>query len=138
MGNMIVTRFNHFARDVAIFIVLSSLIIAATLATISQMQKDMLASELVTQLSSSTKSQTLASPLCLTRVNRQKLDPHFLAPKAIDLGTLRKSEGLGLQNMRKRAEEIDGKLTIQTQSGRGTSIVVILPVFDKYGARAST
>jgi signal transduction histidine kinase len=58
--------------------------------------------------------------------------------KGIAAGTLRKNAGFGLQNMRKRAKEIDGKLTIQTQAGRGTRIVVILPVFDKYGARAST
>jgi signal transduction histidine kinase len=58
--------------------------------------------------------------------------------KGITAGTLRKSEGFGLQNMRKRAEQIDGKVKIQTQAGKGTSIVVTLPVFDKYGARAST
>ena len=86
MENMIANRFNNSAMDIALFLVLSSLIIAATLATIIQMQKDMLASELVTQLSGSYKSQTLASPLCLTRVNRQKRDPHFLGLKAIDLG----------------------------------------------------
>ena len=58
--------------------------------------------------------------------------------KGITPSTLRKSPGFGLQNMRKRAEEIDGTLTIQTQTGGGTSIVVTLPVFDKYGTRAST
>ena len=58
--------------------------------------------------------------------------------KGITAGTLRKTGGFGLQNMRKRAEKINGKLKIQTQAGRGTSIVVTLPIFDKYGARAST
>jgi signal transduction histidine kinase len=48
--------------------------------------------------------------------------------KGITPGTLRKTGGFGLQNMRKRAEEIDGKLTIQTQAGGGTRIVVTLPV----------
>ena len=90
MENMIVNRFNDSAMDIALFLVLFSLIIGATLATIIQMQRDMVACELVTQWSSSYKSQTLASPLCLTRVNRQKRrhnrsDPHFLGLKTIDL-----------------------------------------------------
>ena len=42
MENMTVNRFNNFATDIALFMVLSSLIIAVTLATIIQMQKDML------------------------------------------------------------------------------------------------
>jgi hypothetical protein len=89
MENMIVNRFNNSGVDIALFLVLSSLIIAATLATIIQMQKDMLASELVTQWSSSYKSQTLVSSLCLTGVNRQKRcnnksDPHFLGLKVVD------------------------------------------------------
>jgi signal transduction histidine kinase len=42
--------------------------------------------------------------------------------------SLEKSEGFGLRNMRKRAAQIDGKLDIQTESGRGTSIVLTVPI----------
>ena len=46
------------------------------------------------------------------------------------------SDGFGLHNMRRRAEQIHGKLKIQTHAGGGTSIVVTLPVLNKYEARA--
>ncbi|MBV8414769.1 MAG: response regulator [Verrucomicrobia bacterium] len=48
--------------------------------------------------------------------------------KGFSAGALKTSEGLGLRNMRKRAEEIGGKLEIQTSEGRGTSITVRVPV----------
>ena len=41
---------------------------------------------------------------------------------------LEKSEGFGLGNMRTRASQIDGKLDIHTVSGRGTSIVLTVPI----------
>ena len=41
---------------------------------------------------------------------------------------LRKNEGFGLANMRERASEIDGRLEIQTAVGRGTTIVVTVPI----------
>ncbi|HZC34440.1 MAG TPA: GAF domain-containing sensor histidine kinase, partial [Chthoniobacterales bacterium] len=41
---------------------------------------------------------------------------------------LGKSDGFGLGNMRKRAAEIDGRFEIQTAIGRGTSIIVTVPV----------
>jgi PAS domain S-box-containing protein len=42
--------------------------------------------------------------------------------------SLKKSEGFGLRNMRTRAAQIDGKLDIQTATGRGTSIVLTVPI----------
>ena len=35
--------------------------------------------------------------------------------------------GNGLYNMRKRAEELEGKLEIQSQSGEGTSVLLLWP-----------
>jgi hypothetical protein len=66
--NMTLTRFKYFATDIALFIVPSCTIIAATMATIIQMQKDML----VSPVSGSYRSQTLASNRCLTPVCRRK------------------------------------------------------------------
>ena len=45
-------------------------------------------------------------------------------PKAL----LEKSEGVGLDSMRERAAKIDAKLEIQTAAGRGTSIIVTVPI----------
>jgi signal transduction histidine kinase len=45
-------------------------------------------------------------------------------PKAL----LKKSEGVGLDSMRERAGQIDAKLEIQTAAGRGTSIIVTVPI----------
>ena len=42
--------------------------------------------------------------------------------------TLEKSDGFGLSNMRTRASQIGGKLDIQTAAGRGTSIVLTVPI----------
>jgi signal transduction histidine kinase len=41
---------------------------------------------------------------------------------------LEKSEGLGLTNMRERASEIGGRFEIQTAPGRGTTVIVIVPI----------
>jgi signal transduction histidine kinase len=41
--------------------------------------------------------------------------------------SLEKSEGFGLRNMRRRVAKI-GKLDIQTEAGRGTSIVLTVPI----------
>jgi signal transduction histidine kinase len=41
---------------------------------------------------------------------------------------LAKSEGFGLRNMRTRASQIDGQLDIQTAAGRGTTIVLTVPI----------
>jgi len=65
-------RPNNPVLDIALFLALSTLIICATLATIIQMQKDMLAAESVTQLSSSYKSQGSAPSLRVTWSKRQK------------------------------------------------------------------
>ena len=46
----------------------------------------------------------------------------------ISSASLEKSEGFGLGNMRTRASQIDGKLDIQTAAGRGTSIVLTVPI----------
>jgi PAS domain S-box-containing protein len=46
----------------------------------------------------------------------------------ISSASLEKSEGFGLSNMRTRASQIDGKLDIQTAAGRGTSIVLTVPI----------
>jgi signal transduction histidine kinase len=46
----------------------------------------------------------------------------------ISSASLERSEGFGLHNMRTRASQIDGKLDIQTAAGRGTSIVLTVPV----------
>jgi signal transduction histidine kinase len=46
----------------------------------------------------------------------------------ISSASLEKSEGFGLHNMRTRASQIDGKLDIQTAAGRGTSIVLTVPI----------
>jgi signal transduction histidine kinase len=46
----------------------------------------------------------------------------------ISSASLEKSEGFGLGNMRTRASQIGGKLDIQTAAGRGTSIVLTVPL----------
>jgi signal transduction histidine kinase len=46
----------------------------------------------------------------------------------ISNASLEKSEGFGLRNMHTRASQIDGKLDIQTAAGRGTSIVLTVPI----------
>jgi len=46
----------------------------------------------------------------------------------ISSASLEQSEGFGLRNMRTRASQIDGKLDIQTAAGRGTSIVLTVPI----------
>ena len=48
--------------------------------------------------------------------------------KGFTTDRLEKSEGLGLWNMRKRAEEVGGRFEIQTAAGAGTSIIVTVPV----------
>src|SRR6266403_450020 len=40
----------------------------------------------------------------------------------------RKHEGFGLQGMRERAEGMGGRLTIQSAAGKGTAILIVLPV----------
>ena len=65
-------RLNSPVPDIAVFLALSTLIISGTLTTIIQMQKDMLAAESTTQLSSSYKSQATASSIRVTWFNRQK------------------------------------------------------------------
>jgi signal transduction histidine kinase len=40
----------------------------------------------------------------------------------------RKHEGFGLQGMRERAEGMGGQLTIQSATGKGTAISIVLPV----------
>jgi PAS domain S-box-containing protein len=47
--------------------------------------------------------------------------------------SLQKSEGFGLGNMRTRASQIDGKLDIQTAAGRGTTIVLTVPIPSNIG-----
>ncbi|HEY4783239.1 MAG TPA: GAF domain-containing protein, partial [Chthoniobacterales bacterium] len=47
--------------------------------------------------------------------------------------SLVKSEGFGLSNMRTRASQIEGKLDIQTAAGRGTSIVLTVPIQSNVG-----
>jgi hypothetical protein len=66
IANMKMNRPDNLVLDIAVFLALSILIISATLATIIQMQKDMLAAESVTQLSSSYKSQAPAPSIRVT------------------------------------------------------------------------
>jgi hypothetical protein len=58
--------------DIPLFLAISTLIISGTLATIIQMQKDLLAAESVTQLSGSYKSQTPAPAFRVTWSKWQK------------------------------------------------------------------
>jgi PAS domain S-box-containing protein len=51
----------------------------------------------------------------------------------ISSASLQKSEGFGLGNMRTRASQIDGKLDIQTAAGRGTTIVLTVPIPSNIG-----
>jgi len=69
---MKLNRPNNTALDIAAFLALSTLIITATLATISQMQKDMLAAESATEFSASYKPQTLMPSIPVVWSNRQK------------------------------------------------------------------
>ena len=46
----------------------------------------------------------------------------------ISNSSLEKSEGFGLRNMRTRAAQINAKFDIQTAAGRGTSILLTLPI----------
>jgi signal transduction histidine kinase len=61
-------------------------------------------------------------------------DEPNLVLKVVDNGSgicparLENSEGLGLANMRERAAEIGGRFEIQTVAGRGTSIIVTVPI----------
>jgi signal transduction histidine kinase len=49
----------------------------------------------------------------------------------ISAARLEKCEGFGLENMRERASEIDGKFEIKTAAGHGTTIIVTMPVLPK-------
>jgi signal transduction histidine kinase len=57
-----------------------------------------------------------------------------LVLKVADDGTgipahrLKNCEGFGLQNMRKRVQDMNGKFEMQTATGRGTSIIVTVPI----------
>jgi signal transduction histidine kinase len=46
----------------------------------------------------------------------------------ISSARLEKSAGVGLGSMRDRVAQIDAKLEIQTAAGRGTSIIVTVPI----------
>jgi signal transduction histidine kinase len=46
----------------------------------------------------------------------------------ISNASLEKSEGFGLRNMQTRATQIDAKLDIQTAAGRGTTVVLTVPI----------
>jgi signal transduction histidine kinase len=46
----------------------------------------------------------------------------------ITKASLEKSDGVGLDSMRDRAAQIDAKFEIQTAAGRGTSIIVTVPI----------
>jgi hypothetical protein len=69
---MKMNRPNNPVLDIALFLAISTLIISGTLATIIQMQNDMLAAESVTQLSGSYKSQPPAPALRVTWSKWQK------------------------------------------------------------------
>ena len=58
---MKLNRANNPILEIAVCLALSTLITSATLATIIQMQKDMLAAESVTHLSNRYNSQTLVA-----------------------------------------------------------------------------
>ena len=45
-----------------------------------------------------------------------------------DLEKERKAEGMGLSNLEKRAQKLGGELHIDTQKGRGTTIIIDLPL----------
>jgi signal transduction histidine kinase len=61
-------------------------------------------------------------------------EPHNLILQIKDNGSgipktpLEKSEGIGLRSMRERAAQIGAKLVIQTGPGRGTRIIVTVPI----------
>jgi signal transduction histidine kinase len=61
-------------------------------------------------------------------------DPPNLILQVTDNGSgissarLEKSAGVGLGSMRDRVAQIDAKLEIQTAAGRGTSIIVTVPI----------
>jgi signal transduction histidine kinase len=61
-------------------------------------------------------------------------DPPNLILQVTDNGSgissarLEKSDGVGLGSMRDRAAQIDAKLEIQTAAGRGTNIIVTVPI----------
>jgi signal transduction histidine kinase len=48
----------------------------------------------------------------------------------ISADRLTKCEGFGLENMKRRAREIDGRFEIKTAPGQGTSIIVTVPLHD--------
>lgn len=52
----------------------------------------------------------------------------------ISAARLEKSEGLGLGSMRERASVIDGRFEIETVAGRGTTIIVTVPIFSSQTA----
>ncbi len=48
--------------------------------------------------------------------------------KGFDLESVRSTFHVGLQTMRERAERVGGKLNIESASGKGTKVIVVLPL----------
>jgi PAS domain S-box-containing protein len=73
-----------------------------------------------------------AKPTLVTVTLRWKPPDLILSVKdngsGISNSSLEKSEGFGLRNMRTRAAQINAKLDIQTAAGRGTSILLTVPI----------
>ena len=58
--------------------------------------------------------------------------------RGFDPGTAGKAEQrLGLYGIRERAELLGGKLTIESEPGRGASLFVEIPLFDNTGLNKS-
>jgi signal transduction histidine kinase len=49
--------------------------------------------------------------------------------KGFEIGKVK--EGIGLNNIRLRAEALDGKVSIQSAPGKGSNLEINLPVFNK-------
>ena len=43
-----------------------------------------------------------------------------------------KHKGIGLANIEKRIQELNGSLTIDSVTGRGTTVLIDIPVKDSY------
>ena len=63
-------------------------------------------------------------------VRRRATEPFFTAKE--------KGSGLGLAVVRRAVEDVNGKLEIESRPGRGTTVILTLPLAPRSGTRRGT